>query len=544
MNRSFSARLLAFSAAACLAAACLPGAQAQILHHTKKPRKVSSTDPLAGVTSKQPDKELFDKAMVALRKGKFDVARLDLQALLTTYPESEYQMRAKLAVGDSWYKEGGAAALQQAEAEYKDFITFFPNQPEAAEAQMKVGDIYYQQMEKPDRDPTNAERAEQEYRLMIQQYPDSTLIPRAKQRLREVQEVLAQRQYTIGNFYAEHDNWPASIARLETVTDSYPLFSKSDLALMQLGDDYAAEATIASKLTYLKPAERERLIAAYDDRATDCYSKVVTRYPMAPHVEDAREKLIALGRPVPEPSQSALAESEAEEQSRANIKLKDRALLLIKHGPDTLEAARVGEPRMTPAQTVTAPEVSKENVTIFNEAAGRPSTETPANTPSSAIANGTAAPRTGEPAVPNPEGNAPGGTGVGVEILNPNGNAIDNNSGNAATGANPPASAPAAGEGANTDGAASAPAGNGDNYGLKAVGPTNNAPLPPVEKPAEAQTQINDVKSAPGANAQVQTGTPAPGKKHKKNPKVKTDHSSESSSVNKKKKGLDKLNPF
>ena len=112
---------------------------------------------------------------------------------------------------------------------------------------MKVGDIYYQQMEKPDRDPTNADRAEQEYRLMIQQYPDSTLIPRAKQRLREVQEVLAQRQYTIGSFYATHENWPASIARLQTLTDAYPLFSKSDLALMQLGDNYAAEANIASR---------------------------------------------------------------------------------------------------------------------------------------------------------------------------------------------------------------------------------------------------------------------------------------------------------
>ncbi len=174
MNRKFSARLLALSATACLAAAFTVGAPAQVLHHSPKPKKASSTDPLAGVTSKQPDKELFEKAMAAMKKGKYDVARLDLQALLTTYPESEYQMRAKLAVGDSWYKEGGAAALQQAEAEYKDFITFFPNQPEAAEAQMKVGDIYYQQMEKPDRDPTNAERAEQEYRLMIQQYPDST----------------------------------------------------------------------------------------------------------------------------------------------------------------------------------------------------------------------------------------------------------------------------------------------------------------------------------------------------------------------------------
>jgi outer membrane protein assembly factor BamD len=541
MNRSFSARLLALSATACLAAACTIGTSAQVLHHSKKPKKVSPTDPLAGVTSKQPDKELFDKAMTAMKKGKFDVARLDLQALLTTYPESEYQMRAKLAVGDSWYKEGGAAALQQAEAEYKDFITFFPNQPEAAEAQMKVGDIYYQQMEKPDRDPTNADRAEQEYRLMIQQYPDSTLVPRAKQRLREVQEVLAQRQYTIGTFYASHDNWPASIARLQTLTDSYPLFSKSDLALMQLGDDYAAEANIASHMN-INAADRERLIAAYGDRAADCYAKVVTHYPMAPHVEDAREKLIALGRPVPEPTQAELAESEAEEQSRANVKLKDRAILLVKHGPSTLEAARVGEPRMTPAQTITAPEVSKENIAIFNAAVGKPGGAAPAAAPSPDVANGTAAPRTGDAAVPNPVESAPGGTGVGVEILNPNGNAVDNSSGNSSTGAAPPAAtAPPSAEGAGN----AAPAASGDNFGLNPVGPANAAPLPPVEKPTEAQTQVNDVKGGPtGGTAQVETGTPAPGKKPKKNPKVKTDQSSESSSANKKKTGLDKLNPF
>lgn len=537
MNRRFSARLLALSATACLATAFVPGAPAQILHRTQKPRKVSSTDPLAGVTSKQPDKELFDKAMYALKKGKYDVARLDLQALLTTYPESEYQMRAKLAVGDTWYKEGGAAALQQAEAEYKDFITFFPNQPEAAEAQMKVADIYYAQMEKPDRDATNADRAEQEYRLMIQQYPDSTLVPRAKQRLREVQEVLAERQFSVGSFYATRENWAASIARLQTLTDSYPLFSKSDLALMQLGDDYASEANIASRLN-INAAEKERLIAAYDDRAADCYGRVVTRYPMAPHVEDAREKLISLGRPVPEPSQAALAESEAEEQSRVNVKLKDRALLLVKHGPSTLEAARVGEPLMTPPKTMTAPDVSKENVAIFNTAAGKTAPETAA-TPSPEVREGTAPPRTGDPAAPRlesvPEGS---GTGVGAEVLNPAGNAIDNNSGATSTGATPPAAAPA--EGAGNGAAAPAPA-NGGDYGLPKVGPANTEPLPAAEKPAEAQTQVNDVTAKP-SGAQVQTGTTS--KKHKKNPKVKTDQSAESSSANKKKKGLDKLNPF
>lgn len=539
MNR-LSTRLLALTATACLAATLAAPANARV----KKPRKVSPTDPLAGVTSKQPDKELFDKAMNAMKKGKFDVARLDLQALLTTYPESEYQMRAKLAVGDSWYKEGGAAALQQAESEYKDFITFFPDQPEAAEAQMKVADIYYMQMEKPDRDPTDAERAEQEYRLMVQQYPESSLVPRAKQRLREVQEVLAQRQFTIGSFYATHENWAASIARLQTVTDSYPLYSKSDMALLQLGDDYAAEAAMVNKFN-ISAAQKERLIAAYSDRAADCYSKVVTRYPMAPHVEDARERLISLGRPVPEPSQTALAESEAEEQSRLNVKLKDRAILLVKHGPSTLSAARVGEPRMTPAQTVTAPEISKENVAIFNSTLPGGAPAAPAATPSAAVAAGTAAPRTGDAAPPRlesvPEGN---GTGVGAEVLNPNGGTIDNNSGNTSTGAAPPAatSTPATtAPTANPDSTpAPAPASAGD-YGLKPVGPADTAPLPPVEKPAPAETQVNDVKNT-APTPQVQTGTPAPGKR-KKNPKVKTDKSDESSS-NTKKNGLDKLNPF
>src|SRR5712671_3921408 len=131
-----------------------------------------SVNPLADVGSKQPDKVLFDKAMDAMRHNRFDVARLTLQTLINTYPDSEFVARAKLAVGDSWYAEGGAAALAQAEQEYTDFGTFFPNMPEAVEARLKVANIHYQQMEKADRDYTHAMRAEEEYRQVILQYPD------------------------------------------------------------------------------------------------------------------------------------------------------------------------------------------------------------------------------------------------------------------------------------------------------------------------------------------------------------------------------------
>jgi outer membrane protein assembly factor BamD len=131
-------------------------------------------NPLANLNSKQPDKVLFDRAMDAINHGRYDVGRMTLQTLISTYPDSEYVARAKLAVGDSWYAEGGAAALQQAEIEYTDFQTFFPNMAEAAEAQMKIGDIHFRQMEKPDRDFTQAKRAEEAYQQLIRQYPDNT----------------------------------------------------------------------------------------------------------------------------------------------------------------------------------------------------------------------------------------------------------------------------------------------------------------------------------------------------------------------------------
>src|ERR1700721_1090240 len=82
-----------------------------------------AVNPLANVGSKQPDKVLFDKAMDAMKHNRFDVARMTLQTLINTYPDSEFIAPPNLAVAVSWYAEGGTTAMQQAEIEYKDFKT-------------------------------------------------------------------------------------------------------------------------------------------------------------------------------------------------------------------------------------------------------------------------------------------------------------------------------------------------------------------------------------------------------------------------------------
>ncbi len=480
-------------------------ASSAALAREKKPKKKKDQDlsanPLAAVNSKQPDKELFDKAMIALKKGRYDVARLDLQTMLNTYPDSEFRMRAKLAVGDTWFKEGGTAALTQAEAEYKDFITFFPNAPEAAEAQMKVADIYYQQMEKPDRDFNNAQRAEQEYRNMINQFPDSTLVPRAKQKLRDVQEVLAERETQIGLYYQSREQFPASIARLQTVVDTYPLYSKSDYALLSIGDCYASEAHAVQIAPNLPAAVKERLGSMYEDRAAAAYAKVITRYPMAPRVEDARDRLVAMNRPVPEPTQAAIAESDAEERSRQALHFTDRTLGLIKHGPTVVEAVHVGEPSLDDPKRTLAPSVTKENLSMFQSAvnAGRPAEAVSA--PAATGAN--EPPRSDAPSTAPVQMEAPGaGNSLGVSVVGAPGAAAD------------------------------------PNAVVKPVGPSNTA-VPAAEAPAPAPDQINDVK--PGSTPSTTTAADANGKK-KKAPKA--DLSDESSSRKKKKKGLAKLKPF
>jgi len=317
-------------------------------------------NPLANVGSKQPDKVLFDRAMDAMKHNRFDVARITLQTLINTYPDSEYIARAKLAVADSWYAEGDSTSLAQAEIEYKDFETFFPNMPEAAEAQLKIANIHYQEMEKPDRDYTHAMRAEEEYRQLILQYPDNKkVVEEGKKRLLEVQEVIAEREYRVGRFYYLRQSYPASIARLRSLIDKYPLYSKADEALYLLGQAYESEVAIVRSKPG-KEVDKTRLIDDFTKNAADAYSRILTRYPLMDRNADAKARLEALHQPIPRPTKAALAQNKAEEDSRREASAVAKVMGNFQKHPDVSEAVRVGEPTLVDPEVVSATSVVQE----------------------------------------------------------------------------------------------------------------------------------------------------------------------------------------
>ncbi len=280
--------------------------------------------------TEQPDKVLFDKAVEDIEKGRYGVARITLNTLINTYDTSEYLAKAKLAIADSWFREGGSHGLAQAEAEYKDFILFYPTMEEAAESQEKVCMIHYRQMEKVDRDTNHALRAEDECRQLLVQFPNSKFAPRAEQLMRNIQEVLANGEFRVGTFYYKKGSFPAAANRLQGLADHFPLFSASDEALWELGD------------SYMKMGSRFR------DKAGAAYSKIVRDYPLSPRAEEARQQLQQMELPIPEADPVAVARMKYEAENSTKQGFMQQSTGFMRRGPDTSAAAKSGSPQMEP----------------------------------------------------------------------------------------------------------------------------------------------------------------------------------------------------
>jgi len=290
------------------------------------------TDAASVAPGSQPDKVLYEKATAEINKGRYDVGRLTLQTLINTYPDSEYLSKAKLAIADSYYKEGGVSGLTQAEAEYKDFITFFPTAPEAPEAQYRAGMAHYRLMAKADRDRQEAKLAEGEFKEFLLKYPDSPLVPRVKRRLREVQEVLAQGDYKIAMSYYMRNSLPAARSRFQEIVESYPSFSQGDQALW-----YLAQTLVRMK----KPQE-----------AIPYFDRILTHFPLSSRAPAAKQQLIAMHQPIPKASKAIMARAQADAARETHHNYVGKLPGAFSGSPDT-SATRRGPVDLGPPKPAT-----------------------------------------------------------------------------------------------------------------------------------------------------------------------------------------------
>ena len=138
---------------------------------------------LTGAAVAGRDRVLFEEAAKEVRKGHHDTGRLLFATIINTYPDSPFLPLAKLAIADSFFLEGTTSALIQAAQAYQDWLTFFPTDPLADDASLKVAEAEMRQMGLSDRDISHAKKAEQRLKVLLQQYPTSPLRATVESRL-------------------------------------------------------------------------------------------------------------------------------------------------------------------------------------------------------------------------------------------------------------------------------------------------------------------------------------------------------------------------
>lgn len=241
---------------------------------------------LTGTVAPGRDRVLFVEAAREVRKGNHETGRLLFTTIITTYPDSPYLALAKLAIADSFYLEGTTSSLIQAGQAYQDWLTFFPTDALTCDAMLKVAETEMRQMGLADRDITHARKAEQRLKVMLQQCPKSSLRPDAEKRLRESQDILANHNFVIAEFYrGRYVNQKGGLKgaqdRLREILEKYPNYCREDEVLFR----YAA--------TYQLEEE--------PDEAAKYYQRLVRDHPSSEFVDKAKEQLNIIGAAIPEP---------------------------------------------------------------------------------------------------------------------------------------------------------------------------------------------------------------------------------------------------
>jgi outer membrane protein assembly factor BamD len=208
---------------------------------------------------------------------------------------------------------------------------------EAAEAQSRVCDIHYKQMDKSDRDWSQTVRAEDECKQLLIQFPNSKFAPQAAQRVRDIQESLAAHEFVVGNFYWKRDMNPAAANRLNALVDQYPLYSNAGEALYEAGDAYS------------------KMGPRFRRQAGEMFARILREYPLSSRADDAKHRLEDLEMPIPQADPAALARAKFEQANYHKQGLMADLTGWIRGTPDVSHAAKSGQPTMTdPKRTIPA----------------------------------------------------------------------------------------------------------------------------------------------------------------------------------------------
>jgi outer membrane protein assembly factor BamD len=246
-------RLAIGFAAAAASVALLLGPSACASKGAKKPDKI--TQELLTL----PKEALFEKGKALIEKKKYEEGRKYLNHVFETYPNEAVGRQALLMVADSYFKQKTTTGYTEARYRYRDYLNRYPGVSGRDYARYQFALCYDKEHEKPDRDQTATREAIEQYRALIREFPDSGYAGAARERIRQLADLLAEHDFGVGYFYFRKGSTAAALSRFADLEQRFP--------------DYVAK----DKLFYFEGLALDRL--GRRDEAQRYFDRVVAEYP-------------------------------------------------------------------------------------------------------------------------------------------------------------------------------------------------------------------------------------------------------------------------
>jgi outer membrane protein assembly factor BamD len=236
---------------------------------------------------KQPEGPVLPEAdpAVGFRKALRHLSKHDLRqatAVLDRIPlaadvRADLEPLTRLARADATFYQGNSLAWIDARNLYLNFVGLYAEHPLAPYAQLQVGTCSFKQANKPTRDQGLTLQAIHDLEAVEARWPDSPYVDAGRSLLRQARANLAASEYLVGNFYRKRKNYAAAISRYRGIVVRFPDFPQLDDVLYSLAQSHLAQGSPAEARVYL--------------------GRLVTEYPGAEQVEDARRTLAKIERP-------------------------------------------------------------------------------------------------------------------------------------------------------------------------------------------------------------------------------------------------------
>jgi outer membrane assembly lipoprotein YfiO len=179
---------------------------------------------------------LWARAVIQVRHGKWSEAqKLFDRVLLEFSPGDSRTPQAHYWLGEAHF---GMGSHLQAAREFRRVSDDTPNDPLAAQALLRVGDVYTDLWRRPELDPSYGQTAVSTYQELLNRYPGGSPAARAQARITELQEKFAYKEYRAALYYYRLKAYDSAILYLKGIVATYPRAAVAPEALGKLVQAY------------------------------------------------------------------------------------------------------------------------------------------------------------------------------------------------------------------------------------------------------------------------------------------------------------------